>query len=348
MARIAVDAMGGDHAPSMIVAGAVQAAAQVPGIEHLYLVGDRSVLERELATCGRVPDHVEIVHASEVIAMEESPATAVRRKKDSSIGRAVDLVKAGKAEAIFSAGNTGAAVAATTLKLRTLEGITRPAIATAWPTPLKPFVLLDAGATTDCSADLLCQFAVMGTVYARDILGIANPQVGLMSIGEEDAKGNEVTRDAFRKLESSPVLNFKGNIEGHDLWSGAVDVAVCDGFVGNVILKTSESTARAVNRWFVDEIRSKWSYRLGALLCRNAFVRVRRKTNPAQYGGAPLLGVNGICIIGHGSSTQEAARNGVRVACESVQHEINPHIVNDMKAFKESVVNEVVEEGDAA
>ena len=280
--------------------------------------------------------------------MDESPVTAVRRKKDSSIGRAVDLVKEGRAEAVFTAGNTGAAVAATTLKLRTLEGITRPAIATAWPTPKKPFVLLDAGATTDCSADLLCQFAVMGSVYARDILQIKDPQVGMMSIGEEDAKGNEVTRDAFRKLEASPVVNFKGNIEGHDLWSGAVDVAVCDGFVGNVILKTSESTAKAVGGWFLDELASKWSYRLGALLCRNAFVRVRQKTDPAQYGGAPLLGINGICIIGHGSSREEAVFNGVRVACESVQHKINPHIVNGMKAFRESEERMTGEAGSAA
>jgi glycerol-3-phosphate acyltransferase PlsX len=334
MAKIAVDAMGGDRAPAPIVAGAVQAAARVREIETLYLVGDEGLIRAELAACGgAVPDCLEIVHASQVVGMDESPAVAVRRKKDSSISRAVDLVRDGAADAVFSAGNTGAAVAATAMKLRALEGVDRPAIAAVIPTQTRPFVLLDAGATPDCTPRMLVQFAVMGTVYAREILRIEAPRVGLISIGVEDAKGNEVTKEAFRLLERSG-LHFVGNVEGGDLFSNRVDVAVCDGFVGNVVLKTSESTARALYEWIKEAISSRAQYRLGAWLCRGAFARIKRKADPAVYGGAPLLGVNGVCIIGHGSSNAEAAANGIRVAAESVEHHINPRIVELLKTFQ--------------
>jgi glycerol-3-phosphate acyltransferase PlsX len=334
MARIAVDAMGGDAAPGPIVEGAVHAVAHVPAIQSVILVGDETVLRGELANLGSPTEKIEIVHASEVVGMDESPASAVRRKKDSSIARAVDLVKDGRADAVFSAGSTGAAVAASHLKLRTLEGVDRPAIAAVFPTQTTPFVLLDAGATTDCTPLMLAQFAIMGSVYAAEILGIANPRVGLMSIGEEDAKGNEVTKEAFRRLDRA-ALNFIGNVESGDLFDGKVDVVVCDGFVGNVVLKTTESTARALSGWIREAITSRLLYKLGALLCAGAFRQIKQKSDPSAYGGAPLLGVNGVCIIGHGSSNAQAAFNGIRVAAESVEHHINPQIIEQIRTFED-------------
>lgn len=334
MVRIAVDAMGGDFAPGPIVAGTFQAAKELPDISRLFLVGDEAVLRAEFARHrSSVPDNVEIVHASEIVEMHDSPATAVRRKKDSSICRAVDLVKQGEADVVFSAGNTGAAVAATTLKLRTLEGVSRPAIAAIFPTHLKPFVLLDAGATTDCTPDMLVSFAVMGSVYSREILHVGSPRIGMLSIGEEDAKGNDMTKEAFQILGKSS-LNFVGNVEAGDLFDSKVDVAVCDGFVGNVVLKTSESTAKAVGAWIKEELTSNPLYALGALLSRGAFRKIREKADPAKYGGAPLLGVNGVCIIGHGSSNEKAVTNALRVAYESVSHHINPQIIESIAAIK--------------
>jgi glycerol-3-phosphate acyltransferase PlsX len=337
MTRIAVDAMGGDFAPTPIVQGAVEAARQSPAIETLYLVGDQAVLERECEALDDVPDSVQIHHASEVVSMDESPAGAVRRKKDSSIGRAVDLVKEGAADAIFSAGNTGASVAATTLKLRTLEGVIRPAIATVFPTK-KPFVMLDAGATPDASAEMLCHFAVMGSVYCQEVLEVSAPVVGLISIGEEDAKGNEKTKEAFHLLEKSG-LPFAGNVESHDLFEGNVDVAVCDGFTGNVMLKTSEGLARAISSWVREEMTSRWNYKLGALLCRGAFSRIRNRVDPTAYGGAPLLGVNGVCVIGHGSSNARAANNAVHVASKFVEHQMNPHIIQLMDTVSKAIAD---------
>ena len=210
--RIAIDAMGGDDAPRAIVAGTVQAARENPSVSELFLVGDQAAIQAELDQCGSVPSSIKVLHASEVVGMDERPAIAIRRKKDSSIGRAVEMVKEGRADAVFSAGNTGAAVAAATLKLRTLDGVERPAIATVFPTQVKPFVLLDAGANTDCTPTMLVQFAIMGMVYCREILGRENPSVGVLSIGGEDAKGNEITKETFRLLEKSG-LNFKGNVE---------------------------------------------------------------------------------------------------------------------------------------
>jgi phosphate acyltransferase len=330
--RIAVDAMGGDNAPRDIVAGAIQATEQLPDLERIYLVGRQAEIEAVCQELGKPrPAKIEIVDASEVVGMDESPATAIRRKKDSSVGRAVALVKDGQAQALFTAGNTGAAVAATTLKLRTLEGIARPAIATVMPTKLKPFVLIDAGANTDCTARQLAEFAVMGSVYSQEILGIDNPTVGLLSIGGEATKGNEATKEAYALLQKMP-LNFKGNVEGHDLYEGATDVVVCDGFVGNVVLKTSESAAHAISHWLKEEFTRNPIRILGALLLKRAIGQIKQKGDPSVYGGAPLLGVNGICIIGHGSSSPFAVFNGVRVACESVSHDINGKIIELRKA----------------
>lgn len=326
--KIAVDAMGGDFAPAAVVAGAVDAARHLQGIERLVLVGDETAVRRELAAQrGRIPSNVEICHAAEAIGMEEPPVQAVRRKKDSSINRAIDLVKNGAAHGMISAGNTGAVVVSATLKLRTLAGIDRPAIATVMPTPRKPFVLIDAGANTDCSARMLVQFAMMGTLYAREILGCANPLIGLMSVGTEDSKGNETTKEAFKLLQESPMLNFRGNIEGHDLFEGEIDVAVCDGFVGNVILKTSESVAHAVGHWIKQEFRRNPVRLAGTVLLSGALRSMRAKMNPEMYGGAPLLGANGVCIISHGASSPRAIYHAIRVARDSVKLNLNEHII---------------------
>ncbi len=239
-------------------------------------------------------------------------------------------MKQGEADAVVSAGNTGAIVASSILKLRTLPGITRPAIATVMPTQKKPFVLLDAGANTDCSADMLLQFAVMGSLFSQLILKCDNPVVGSMSVGTEENKGSEFTKEVFRLLSSS-TLNFKGNIEGNDLFQGDIDVAVCDGFTGNVILKTSESVAHAVSVWIKDEFtRNLWRI-CGAAILTGAIKSMKNKMNPELYGGAPLLGVNGICIICHGNSSAQAIYNAIRVSAESVKFDLNRKISEAME-----------------
>ncbi len=328
--RIALDAMGGDFAPAEIVSGAVQGALGFPEVERLFLVGDETAIRRELARQHKVPPSIEVLHASESIGMDEHPATAVRRKKDSSINRAVDMVKKGEANAMLSAGNTGAVMVASTLKLRTLEGIDRPAIATVMPSPHRPFILVDAGANTDCTPLNLIQFAIMGTVYARQILGCPKPIVGLMSVGTEATKGNDITKESFRLLSESG-LNFKGNIEGHDLFAGTVDVVVCDGFVGNVILKTAESVAHAVGLWIKQEFTAGPVRMFGALLLKGAIRAMKRVMDPSYYGGAPLLGTNGVTIITHGSSKARAIYHAVRVAKESVANNLNNILIKEIK-----------------
>ncbi|NCC53266.1 MAG: phosphate acyltransferase PlsX [Spartobacteria bacterium] len=330
--RIAVDAMGGDYAPGEIVSGVMEALQAWPSISALYLVGQEEAIRESLK--GRtLPDNLIIVNATEIVGMDEAPAAAIRRKKDSSISRAVELVKKGDADAVFSAGNTGAAVAATTVKLRTLEGVIRPAIATIIPTQYKPFILIDAGATIDCPADLLFQFGVMGSVYSKEILGVPAPRVGLLSIGEEQAKGNEATKKAFQLLENSS-LNFIGNVESRDIFAGKTDVVVCDGFVGNIVLKTSESVARVLGRWIKEELTSNPLRMLGAMLCRGGLRTIKERGDPAVYGGAPLLGINGACIIGHGSSSALAVRNAIRVSLEWIKHDINHIIIDELALSK--------------
>lgn len=331
--RIAVDAMGGDHAPREIVAGAVEAARSLKDLTLLILIGQEEVIRQELKQYGPIPPKLVIRHAAEVVGMEETPALAIRKKKDNSISKMMDLINAGEADAAVSAGNTGAMVVAATLKLRTLEGIQRPAIATVMPTTGRPIVLIDAGANTDCSADLLVEFGIMGSVYSREILGQANPVVGLMSIGGEDSKGNEITKEAFRLLSAAPV-NFRGNVEGHDLFRGETDVVVCDGFVGNVVLKTSESVAHAIGSWLKKEFKASPIRMLGALLLQGALKAIKRKMDPEMFGGAPLLGVKGVCIITHGSSSRTAIFHAVRVACEAVGHHVNDHIIEEARKLK--------------
>jgi len=328
--KIAVDAMGGDFAPAAIVEGAVQSLRDFKDIDELFLVGDEVQVRAECRRYGR-PDHrITIVHASQVVRMEDAAIEGIRRKKDSSVSRAVDLVKEGRAQAVVTAGHTGAAVAAATIKLRTLAGVDRAGIATIMPTERNVFVLIDAGANIEAKPVHLLQYAVMGSVYSREVLGYPNPRVGLMSIGEEDVKGNDLTLEAFKLLESSN-LNFAGNVEGHDVFKGNVEVIVCDGFVGNVVLKTAESLANALFRWLKTELMRNPIRKAAAVLAQDAFGAIRRKTDYAEYGGAPLLGTNGVCIIGHGASSPKAIRNAVRVARESISNQLTHHIVEQIR-----------------
>ncbi len=312
--RLALDAMGGDHAPQVTVAGAVDFVNLFDDIE-VILVGDEQAIENELAGARMFPEgRLSIEHASQVIEMGEAPSQAIRKKKDSSLARAVELVKQGRADAIVSAGNSGAAMALALLKLRKMPGVDRPAIATIMPVR-RPFVLLDAGANVNCSAMNMLQFAQMGSAYCKIVLGRRNPKVALLSIGEEATKGNELTKTAFKLLEKSD-LNFIGNVEGKDMFQGKADVVVCDGFAGNVVLKTSEGIAEETLKMLKREIVKIFTGRLGYMLLKPAINSFKRKTDYAEYGGAPLLGISGNCIISHGRSTSVAIRNALRVASE--------------------------------
>src|SRR6266849_5633024 len=291
--KIALDAMGGDFGPPNLVAGAVMALREYQQIKKLYLVGDTAKIESELRKHQCNDSRIDIVHAAQVVEMSDRAWTAIRRKKDSSISRAVDLVKRGDADAVVSAGHTGAAVAASMIKLRTLEGIDRPGIAAVLPTQFNVFVLIDAGANIDARPEHLLQYAIMGSVYSRHVLGYQNPRVGLISLGEEDVKGTELTKEVFKMLKKTS-LNFRGNIEGRHLFEDPVEVVVCDGFVGNVILKTSESIAVAIFKWLKAELMRSRRRKAGAFLARGAFHAIKDKTNYEYYGGSPLLGVDGI------------------------------------------------------
>jgi phosphate acyltransferase len=333
--KIALDAMGGDFGPPNLVGGAVLALREYRHITKLFLVGDTPQLEAELKKHGCNDGRIEIVHASQVVEMSDRAVESVRRKKDSSVSRAVDLVKRGDAGAIVSAGHTGAAVAASAIKLRTLPGIDRPGIAAVLPTETNVFVLIDAGANIDARPEHLFQYAIMGSVYSRHVLGYKNPSVGLISLGEEDVKGTELTKVVFKMLKRTS-LNFRGNIEGRHLFENPVEVVVCDGFVGNVILKTSESIAVAIFTWLKHELTRTPRRKIGAYLAKDAFLAIKDKTNYEEYGGSPLLGVNGICIIAHGASTPLAVKNAIRVAAESVEHQVNPHIIEEVQRYHET------------
>jgi len=336
--KIALDAMGGDFGPLNLVGGAVMALREYPHIEKLFLVGDTKQIEAELKKHQCNDRRIEIVHSTQVVDMSDKAWSAVRRKKDSSVSRAVDLVKHGQADAIVSAGHTGAAVAASMIKLRTLEGIDRPGIAAVLPTQFNVFVLVDAGANIDARPDHLLQYAIMGSVYSRHVLGYKSPRVGLISLGEEDVKGTEKTKEVFKMLKKTS-LNFRGNIEGRHLFEDPVEVVVCDGFVGNVILKTCESISVAIFKWLKHELKRSPRRQAGAFLAKDAFLTIKDKTNYEYYGGSPLLGVNGICIIAHGASTPLAVKNALRVAAESIEHQLNPHIVEEIRRYHETTTS---------
>lgn len=326
MVRIAVDAMGGDHAPRNIVEGAVQAARQHPQQHEIVLVGDSRAIKAEMSKYDVSGLPIRIVHASQVVEMDDPPTVSVLKKPDSSIAKAIDLLRDREVDAFFSAGSTGAVTAAACLKLKPLEGIERPALATTLPNLLGTGVLLDAGANADCRPRHLVQFAVMGTVFASQVLGVENPRVGLMNIGEESTKGNDLTREVFKLLETKN-LNFIGNVEGRNVFDGTVDVIVCDGFVGNVIIKVSESLAYALDRTFRDEIMKNPIRRFGAFLVKPAFRRLRKKVDYAEYGGAPLIGISGVCVIGHGRSSPRAVTNAIAVAAKFIRQNVNEHLV---------------------
>ena len=330
--KIAVDAMGGDHAPAVVVEGALSAARElnIP----IILVGDRERIEAELAKHKAANQNISIVHASEVVAMDESPAQAIRKKKDSSLRVCFDLVKSGAAEAVVSAGNSGAAMAAGILLLKKIKGVERPAIAVSVPTMKEPAVILDVGGNVDCKPSHLFQFAIMGEVYARYVLGEKRPRVGLLSNGEEEGKGNELTRETHALLKESSI-NYIGYVEGRDIYRGEVDVVVTDGFVGNVVLKLSEGLVEAFTTMLKNEIMASVPAKIGYMLSRGAFRNLKKKIDYAEYGGAPLLGVEGNCIISHGRSNARAMRNAILRAHEYAKSGANVHLSEEIEKNKD-------------
>lgn len=337
--KIALDAMGGDHAPLVNIVGAKQALALYPKIEKIFLVGDEEILKAECLAQGLSGERIEIIHAPEVVAMHESGAKTLRTKKNSSIAVATGLVKSGDADAVVSAGNTGAAVATATLKLRTLKGVERAGIASPMPNEHGVCNLLDAGANPEATPQHLVTYATMGAIYAKHVMGVQNPVVGLMSNGEEDEKGNSLTKETFkllRELEATGncPFSFKGNVEGHDLFETKLDVALCDGFTGNIILKSCEATAKAMSKWLKVEFKRNPFRVLGAAMSRGVFKAVKQRSSYESYGGSPLLGVNGVCIIAHGGSSALAMQNAIRVGMETVQQSVNPHIEEALERLK--------------
>jgi len=322
MMKIALDAMGGDKAPEEIIDGAVEAVNEASGRFHVVLVGQRAVIENYIQTKGFPTAHLEIADAPEVIGMSESPATAIRRKKGSSISVAVRMHRDGEVQAVVSAGNTGAVVASSLLYLGRIPGIDRPAIAIYFPTRNGGTVLLDGGANSDCVPKHLEQFALMGSVYAEHFLKRNNPRIGLLSIGEEPSKGNELTRETHLLLGKSG-MNFVGNVEGRDIFRETVDVVVTDGFVGNVVLKFTESIIYYITSLIKEGVNESFSAKLGAVLMKPVFRKMRETLDYAEYGGMPLLGVDGVTIIGHGGSSAKAIKNAIFAAERFVQSGIN-------------------------
>ena len=330
MITIAVDAMGGDHAPRPEVEGAVLAAREL-GVRVL-LVGQTEVVKRELARHPHRGLPIELVPASEVITMKDAPMQAFRRKKDSSVHVAAKLVRAGQADGLVSAGNTGAVMAVSRFVLGTLESVDRPALAAPFPTTRGGVaVLLDVGANVDSKVAHLEQFAVMGEMYYRVIFGTRRPKVALLSIGEEEMKGNVLTREAYARLKQMP-LNFVGNVEGRDVFSGNANVIVCDGFIGNIALKISEGVVQHIIALLKDALQSSLSSQVGSLLSRRAYQEFKKKIDYSEYGGAPLLGVRGMTVIGHGGSNSNAIKNAIRVAAELARSKVNEKIEQELSS----------------
>jgi glycerol-3-phosphate acyltransferase PlsX len=331
MITIAVDAMGGDHAPRPEVEGAVLAAREL-GVRVL-LVGQAEVVKRELARHPHRGLPIELAPASEVITMKDAPMQAFRRKKDSSVHVAAKLVRAGQADGLVSAGNTGAVMAVSRFVLGTLESVDRPALAAPFPTTRGGVaVLLDVGANVDSKVAHLEQFAVMGEMYYRVIFGTRRPKVALLSIGEEEMKGNVLTREAYVRPKQMP-LNFVGNVEGRDVFSGNVNVIVCDGFIGNIALKISEGVAQHIIALLKNALQSSLSSQVGSLLSRRAYQEFKKKIDYSEYGGAPLLGVRGMTVIGHGGSNSNAIKNAIRVAAELARSKVNEKIEQELSSL---------------
>ncbi len=340
LTTIAVDAMGGDNAPAIEVEGAIAAARELRA--RILLVGREELIRAELERQG-VPNprkqrlHIEVVNATEVITMHDPVMQSVRRKRDSSIRVAAKLVREGKAHGLVSAGYTGAVMATAKLVLGTLPSVDRPALAGVFPT-LKGdgTVLLDVGANAECKPEHLKQFAIMGSIYSRSILGVRNPRVGLMSIGEEDLKGNDLTKDTSNLMKAAPI-NFIGNVEGRDIFTGDIDVIVSDGFTGNVILKTSEGLVEAIMGLLKSELGQTLLTQIGAILSLNAFRSVKKRLDYSEFGGAPLLGCKQICVICHGSSNPKAIRNAIRVAKEYYKGRLSERIESELSEM--AVIN---------
>lgn len=325
--KIAVDAMGGDYAPGVVIEGVLLALQEIPGLQ-LVLVGHQEKLSFYLEKAGLINHpQVELVHAEQVVEMSDHSTDSIRSKKHSSITVCADLVKAGRADAIVSAGHTGAAVAATKVRLRTLEGVDRPALATAMPAVGGKNILIDVGANTDCTPMNLAQFAVMGELYAQLTFGLESPRIGLLSVGGEDVKGNDLTKEVFKILSNMPI-NFVGNVEGHDIFhKSTCDVIVCDGFTGNSILKASEGLARATYHWLKEAFTRNPIRQTGAFLAKEAFRDLKKISDSEEFGGAPLLGIRGVCIIGHGASSPKAIKNAIRLADTYLKHGLTDRIV---------------------
>jgi phosphate acyltransferase len=320
MIKIAVDSMGSDKSPSSEVEGAIEAAKAFD--VHVILVGKESKLAPLLKEGGGDRLSIEIRNATEVVAMDEPPTAALRKKRDSSIRIAADLVRDKIASGLVSAGNTGAVMATSKMVFGTVPGVDRPALATVLPTLTGHAVLLDVGANVACKPHHLVQFAVMGHLFSKKIVGISSPRVGLMSVGEEESKGNELTKEVHKTLKSLQ-LNFIGNVEGRDIYNGRADVIVCDGFTGNVALKTSEGLIEAVLKLLRDELSRNLQAKLGALLSQQSFKRLKKRLDYSEYGGAPLLGLRGVSIICHGRSSSNAIKNAIRVAKEFAENQVN-------------------------
>lgn len=326
--RIAIDAIGGDDAPASIIDGALVAARHLQ--VGLLLVGPRGAIDRELSRHPGISGlDIDVLDTPERVEMAEPAAAALRRKPRASIRVAAEAVREGRAAALFSAGHTGASVIAAHAVFGRMPGIDRPALATIIPTRSRPAILLDCGATVECRPQHLVQFALMGAAYARVALDCPQPRVGLLSIGEEASKGNELTREAHQLLKSAPI-RFVGNVEGRNVYAGHADVIVCDGFTGNVTLKISEGLVETVEALLHDELSSTFGTRMGYLLSRQAYRRFRRRLDYSEYGGAPLLGLNGLCIVGHGRSSAKAVRNAVAMAARAVSDRLLDRLTRDV------------------
>ena len=324
--------MGGDYAPAVNIEGAIETVNDFEDID-VILVGDESSIERELGSKRYPPNRISIKHASQIVGMDESPAAAIRKKKDSSIRRACELVKNGEADAFVSAGHSGVVMATALLLLGTSKSVDRPAIAAIMPTLKATFILIDAGANLHCKPENLLQFAIMGSTYCSVILGRAEPRVALISIGEEDSKGTELTKETFKLLKKANI-NFIGNIDGTDIFTGNADVIVCDGFTGNIVLKTSEGLADVLIKMLKREVAHLTAGRIGYLLMKPALRSFKKRTDYDEYGGAPLLGINGTCIISHGRSTAKAIRNAVRVASDLAKNRVYEIITSAIEREK--------------
>lgn len=331
--RIAVDAMGGDYAPGVVVEGAVRAALALPDAE-VILVGHKGRVAECLKLFPDPTGRVQVEHADAVVSMGDSPVDALRKKGNTSISRCAELARCGEADAIVSAGNTGAAVAAAALAMGALEGIRKPGIAAPFPTMAgSECIVIDVGANIKPKPEHLLDYGIMAAEYVRAIVGRENPSIGLLNVGSEDVKGNELAKQTYALFKASD-LHFAGNVEGRDIFHGKVDVVVCDGFVGNVLLKVAEGVAEAVFKTIRKALTKRLIYRLGAGMCKPALRQVARKLNSSAYGGAQLLGVNGICIVCHGSSDAEAISNAVRVAMELADKHVNDRIIEAVRRIK--------------